>query len=78
MSSGPVPAPDGPGPLLAALAELAALGTADDQRALAGLRGRLHAAQLRVLVVGEAKRGKRARWSTRCSAGPYCPPASPR
>ena len=51
-------APDGTDPLLAALAELAALGTADDQRALAELRGRLHAARLRVLVAGEAKRGK--------------------
>ena len=54
MSSGP----DDPGPLLAALAELAALGTADDQQALAGLRDRLRAARLRVLVAGEAKRGK--------------------
>ena len=54
MSSGP----DDPGPLLAALAELAALGTAGDQQALAGLRDRLRAARLRVLVAGEAKRGK--------------------
>lgn len=54
MSSGP----DAPGPLLAALAELAALGTAEDQQALAGLRTRLDAARLRVLVAGEAKRGK--------------------
>ncbi len=54
MSSGP----SSPGPLLAALAELAALGTAEDQQALAGLRARLHAARLRVLVAGEAKRGK--------------------
>lgn len=52
------PGPDGSDPLLAALDELAALGTADDQQALAGLRGRLHAARLRVLVAGEAKRGK--------------------
>ncbi len=58
MSSGHVPRPDGSDPLLAALAELAALGTADDQQALAELRGRLHAARLRVLVAGEAKRGK--------------------
>ena len=58
MSSGLGPAPDGPGPLLAALGELAALGTADDQQALADLRTRLHAARLRVLVAGEAKRGK--------------------
>jgi Dynamin family len=54
MSSGP----DASGPLLAALAELAALGTAEDQQALAELRTRLDAARLRVLVAGEAKRGK--------------------
>ena len=58
MSSGLGPAPDGPGPLLTALGELAALGTADDQQALADLRARLRAARLRVLVAGEAKRGK--------------------
>lgn len=50
--------PDGTDPLLAALDELAALGTADDQTALAALRGRLREARLRVLVAGEAKRGK--------------------
>jgi GTP-binding protein EngB required for normal cell division len=51
----------GPGrtdPLLAALDELAALGTADDRAALAALHGRLQEARLRVLVAGEAKRGK--------------------
>jgi small GTP-binding protein len=58
MSSGPAPAPGAPDPLLAALAELAALGTAGDRQVLAELRGRLHAARLRVLVAGEAKRGK--------------------
>jgi GTP-binding protein EngB required for normal cell division len=41
-----------------ALNELAALGTARDREQLAALLDRLDAARLRVLVVGEAKRGK--------------------
>jgi GTP-binding protein EngB required for normal cell division len=40
------------------LNELAALGTARDREQLAALLGRLDAARLRVLVAGEAKRGK--------------------
>lgn len=50
--------PDDTDPLLAALDELAWLGTPDDGAALAALRGRLRDARLRVLVAGEAKRGK--------------------
>ena len=45
-------------PLLAALDELAALGSADDRTELDALRGRLREQRLRVLVAGEAKRGK--------------------
>jgi ribosome biogenesis GTPase A len=44
--------------LASALGELAALGTPRDAEQIAALRGRLDAARLRVLVVGEAKRGK--------------------
>jgi Dynamin family len=44
--------------LASALSELAALGTARDREQLAALRDRLASARLRVLVVGEAKRGK--------------------
>ncbi len=44
--------------LLSALSELASLGTERDREQLAALRDRLDAARLRVLVVGEAKRGK--------------------
>jgi len=44
--------------LASALSELAALGTERDREQLAALRDRLGAARLRVLVVGEAKRGK--------------------
>ena len=44
--------------LVNALGELAALGTERDRDQLAALRDRLDAARLRVLVVGEAKRGK--------------------
>jgi len=52
-------APDGNGgPLSAALAELRALGGEDDRAALDALRGRLADRRLRVLVAGEAKRGK--------------------
>jgi len=42
----------------AALGELAALGTEQDREQLTALRERLEAARLRVLVAGEAKRGK--------------------
>jgi GTP-binding protein EngB required for normal cell division len=44
--------------LAGALNELAALGTAEDREQIAALRDRLDAARLRVLVAGEAKRGK--------------------
>ena len=51
-------APDVPDVLTSALDDLAALAGAADADALAALRDRLRAARLRVLVVGEAKRGK--------------------
>ena len=44
--------------LASALDELAALGTDQDREQLAALRDRLSAARLRVLIAGEAKRGK--------------------
>jgi GTP-binding protein EngB required for normal cell division len=44
--------------LAGALDELAALGSAQDRALIAALRDRLGAARLRVLVAGEAKRGK--------------------
>ena len=44
--------------LAAALDRLAALGTDQDREQIAALRARLDAARLRVLVAGEAKRGK--------------------
>ena len=44
--------------LAGALDELAALGTRQDREQIAALRDRLEAARLRVLVAGEAKRGK--------------------
>ncbi len=50
--------PDGGRTLVAALNNLAALGTERDQEQVTALLGRLDAARLRVLVVGEAKRGK--------------------
>jgi ribosome biogenesis GTPase A len=50
--------PGGSEPLLAALDELAALGTPEDLAALDELRTRLGERRLRVLVAGEAKRGK--------------------
>jgi hypothetical protein len=50
--------PDGEGTLASALSELAGLGTKRDREQLAGLLDRLDAARLRVLVAGEAKRGK--------------------
>ena len=46
------------GALAAALDGLAALGTDRDREQIAALRDRLDAARLRVLVAGEAKRGK--------------------
>jgi GTP-binding protein EngB required for normal cell division len=46
------------GALSAALDELAVLGTDQDREQIAALRARLDAARLRVLVAGEAKRGK--------------------
>src|SRR5580698_7017046 len=52
------PMPNGENILVDALNELAALGTARDREQLAALLDRLDAARLRVLVVGEAKRGK--------------------
>ena len=50
--------PDGESTLATALNSLAALGTDRDREQLAALLDRLEAARLRVLVVGEAKRGK--------------------
>ncbi|MGH3255385.1 MAG: dynamin family protein [Streptosporangiaceae bacterium] len=50
--------PDGGGTLVSVLSALAALGTERDGERLAALRDRVDAARLRVLVVGEAKRGK--------------------
>ncbi len=44
--------------LVSALNELAAVGTVRDREQLAALQDRLDAARLRVLVAGEAKRGK--------------------
>ena len=51
-------APGASDPLLTALTELAALGGGDDRATLDTLRGRLAGRRLRVLVAGEAKRGK--------------------
>jgi GTP-binding protein EngB required for normal cell division len=52
------PMPNGENILANALTELVALGTARDREQLAALLDRLDAARLRVLVAGEAKRGK--------------------
>jgi predicted GTPase len=52
------PMPNDQSALVSALKELAALGTDRDREQLAALRERLDAARLRVLVAGEAKRGK--------------------
>ncbi len=49
---------DSADPLLVALSELSVLADRDGQAALAELRGRLTDQRLRVLVAGEAKRGK--------------------
>jgi len=51
-------APELPDALTSALDDLTALADESDAAALAALRDRLRAARLRVLVVGEAKRGK--------------------
>jgi hypothetical protein len=48
----------GSDPLGRALSELAELGTERDRERLAALRDRLASARLRILVAGEAKRGK--------------------
>jgi small GTP-binding protein len=53
-----VRAPGDSDPLRAALAELSGLSGEDDLAALDDLRGRLAERRLRVLVAGEAKRGK--------------------
>ena len=45
-------------PLVTALEELAALGGPDDRAALDRVRDRLRERRLRVLIAGEAKRGK--------------------
>jgi small GTP-binding protein len=50
--------PDDSAPLLVALDEMSGLGGEDDRAALDGLRARLRERRLRVLVAGEAKRGK--------------------
>ena len=50
--------PNGESTLATALNSLAALGTERDREQLLALLDRLDAARLRVLVVGEAKRGK--------------------
>ena len=55
---GPMRGSGGSDPLLAALEELVALGSAGDRGELDALRGRLRDRRLRVLVAGEAKRGK--------------------
>jgi GTP-binding protein EngB required for normal cell division len=52
------PMPNDRSALVSALTELAALGTERDREQLAALQDRLDAARLRVLVAGEAKRGK--------------------
>src|ERR1700691_1684216 len=52
------PMPRSQSALVSALGELTALGTERDREQLAALLDRLDAARLRVLVVGEAKRGK--------------------
>ncbi len=51
-------APQRPDDLVSALDELVSLADGTDVASLAALRDRLDAARLRVLVVGEAKRGK--------------------
>ena len=50
--------PDGENVLVTALTSLAALGTERDREQIQALLDRLDAARLRVLVAGEAKRGK--------------------
>jgi GTP-binding protein EngB required for normal cell division len=58
MAGGRVRAANDDDLLAAALDELSALADADDRAVLAGLRGRLRERRLRVLIAGEAKRGK--------------------
>jgi GTP-binding protein EngB required for normal cell division len=53
-----VDVPSDSSPLLAALDELSCLAGEGDRAALAALRGRLAGRRLRMLVAGEAKRGK--------------------
>jgi GTPase SAR1 family protein len=50
--------PDGENALVTALNSIAALGTERDLEQIGALLDRLEAARLRVLVAGEAKRGK--------------------
>lgn len=50
--------PDGENALVTALNSLVALGTERDREQIKALVDRLDAARLRVLVAGEAKRGK--------------------
>jgi hypothetical protein len=58
MAGGRMRAADDDDPLLVALDSLPALAGPEDRAALAALRGRLLERRLRVLVTGEAKRGK--------------------
>ena len=51
-------APDDSDLLIRGLRELSGLGRDDDRAALDGMRARLAGRRLRVLVAGEAKRGK--------------------
>jgi GTP-binding protein EngB required for normal cell division len=55
---GPAPMINPDSALASGLDQLAALGTDQDREQIAALRDRLDAARLRVLVAGEAKRGK--------------------
>ncbi len=68
--------PDGESTLVSALNELTALGTERDREQLAALLDRIDAARLRVLVVGEAKRGTRKKnWPNgkrRCITSSAC------
>jgi len=50
--------PEGGSILASALSDLTAVGTERDRERAAALQDRLEAARLRVLVAGEAKRGK--------------------
>ena len=63
--------------LISALDELDTLADGADRDTLAGLRGRLEDGRLRVLVVGEAKRGKEHSGERAAGPGgchrPWCP-----